>query len=145
MQITDIRNRCVEDSDGCWIWQGAKASGYGRLRVKGVLYSAHRLAFMVTNPDVDITGLDICHKCDKRPCCNPSCLFAGTRSDNMMDCSRKGRLPKQCGKHYHAKHDQQYVPVIRRLKNLGLSKRAISKELGWAWSTYLRFERRHGV
>ena len=34
----------------------------------------------------------ILHQCDNPPCLNPSHLFPGSRSDNMKDAARKGRL-----------------------------------------------------
>jgi hypothetical protein len=38
-----------------------------------------------------IGDLDCCHKCDVRDCCRPEHLFVGTRSENMLDMSAKGR------------------------------------------------------
>lgn len=51
--------------------------------------SAHRLAFKQANgylPKV------VMHSCDTPTCVNPEHLVGGTQSDNIKDCSRKGRL-----------------------------------------------------
>ena len=77
--------------NGCWEWTGAKNKpGYGRMKVNGKFLSPHRVAYVLFRGSIPENN-DVCHKCDNPPCFNPDHLFAGTRSDNMMDCSNKGR------------------------------------------------------
>lgn len=80
--------------DECWDWKStAVAAGYGRIKIAQKLYSAHRVAFFLVNPDVDITGKKdvVMHSCDNRRCCNPAHLRLGTLRDNFMDMVQKGR------------------------------------------------------
>jgi HNH endonuclease len=81
-----------ESRDKCWPWIGAISGGkYGRLTIKRMSYSAHRIAYTLTHGAIP-KGMDICHKCDNPPCCNPDHLFAGTRKDNFDDAVKKGRI-----------------------------------------------------
>lgn len=81
----------VAKADGCWFWQGRRdALGYGRFERDGDLVFAHRVAWIFTNGPVP-EGLDICHHCDQRACCNPSHLYAGTAKQNMADMFARGR------------------------------------------------------
>lgn len=76
---------------GCIVWLGPKRpSGYGLTRVDGRTVSVHRVSYFLANGS--IPRLDICHKCDNPSCFNPDHLFAGTRSENMLDASNKKRL-----------------------------------------------------
>jgi len=87
----------VGKPDECWPWLGGtfgktKSGHYGRFPLthsKGI--GAHRYAYEISIGPIP-KGLLVCHSCDFTLCCNPRHLFAGTHSDNMQDCSRKGRL-----------------------------------------------------
>lgn len=78
--------------DGCWEWTGGTLAtgGYGKLSVNGAERRAHRFSYeLLVGPIPD--GLCVLHRCDNRPCCNPSHLFLGTRRDNNYDMATKKR------------------------------------------------------
>ena len=80
-----------EPNSGCWLWtKGSDLKGYGCLSVAGKKHKAHRLSFVLHRGEVP-SGMQVCHRCDVPACINPDHLFAGTGSDNMRDCVRKGR------------------------------------------------------
>lgn len=79
----------------CWMWTGGTdKKGYGRIsigrRSSGGMVVAHRVAFLLEHgrwPEPCAL-----HHCDNPSCVRPEHLFEGTKSDNMRDCARKGRL-----------------------------------------------------
>ena len=81
--------------DECWLWRGGvSTNGYGNFYVSGRLVRAHRYAYETHYGPV-APELQVCHRCDNKPCCNPAHLFRGTKSDNMRDCAAKGRNASQ--------------------------------------------------
>lgn len=77
----------------CWLWKGAKnAKGYGQIKVAGEQTGAHVVAWFFAYGNWPIQ--QVLHKCDNRPCVNPSHLFEGTHQDNMDDKVAKGRQAK---------------------------------------------------
>lgn|SRR5574339_344391 len=72
---------------GCWFIKDRDWSSY--MSINGE--RAHRLIYKKYRGPLK-AGQEICHKCDRRGCINPSHLFQGTHSDNMKDARRKGRL-----------------------------------------------------
>lgn len=77
---------------GCWLWTGAETgTGYGAFWAHGER-RAHRVSYRLYKGPIP-NGMVVCHRCDTPLCVNPEHLFLGTQRDNMLDASRKGRLP----------------------------------------------------
>lgn len=82
-----------EPNCGCWLWIGADRGGemeYGQIVVDGRPEAAHRVSWTLFRGPIP-AGLNVLHHCDVGCCVNPTHLFLGTLSDNMIDMVMKGR------------------------------------------------------
>lgn len=103
-----LSRKLVTTSTGCWEFTGYRMpNGYGKIGLGSREDGndlAHRVAWRLANGPIP-AGMDICHRCDNPPCCNPAHLFLGTRLDNMSDMSRKGRHWNQRKTHCTRGHE----------------------------------------
>lgn len=75
----------------CKLWLRSRTGyGYGRKQKDKKTQYVHRLEwekYYGKIPD----GMCVLHKCDNPPCYNINHLFLGTKKDNMIDKTMKGR------------------------------------------------------
>jgi len=76
--------------DDCIEWGGTRSYGYGRYRLGGKSWLAHRLAWVRMNGPIPDSAC-VLHRCDNPPCFNVNHLFLGDRADNNQDRASKGR------------------------------------------------------
>lgn len=85
----------VNYSDDCWEWTGTYIGKpprhYGSFYFKGRAWVASRWSYEYFVEPIP-AGYFVCHHCDNPACVNPFHLFIGTQTDNMRDCSSKGRI-----------------------------------------------------
>lgn len=89
-RIIDRFFKYVTYQSGCWNWKGGvMKNGYGQfMTTVHVKEYAHRVSYQIFYGDIP-EGLIICHKCDNKKCVNPAHLYAGTRTDNLIDTYSK--------------------------------------------------------
>lgn len=98
--IERFEAKVEKQPNGCWLWRGADANGYGAFRFQGTVWRAHRAALVLyrgtdlRSPSEKVDRVDdilICHSCDTRNCVNPDHLILGDAAFNMRDMAAKGR------------------------------------------------------
>lgn len=78
-----IKECCVIDEKGCWLWQRAvDGHGYGQAGENGKLKTIIRVVMEIVEGKSDCL---VRHSCDTPLCCNPEHLTYGTKSDNAID------------------------------------------------------------
>lgn len=123
--------KITNNPDDCWEWQaGLHKQGYGTVRF-GTMMLSHRVAWILSHGNIP-NDLDVLHKCDNPPCCNPNHLFLGTHTDNMQDRERKGRHNAPCGennkKHKLTENNVRYIR--KRYAQGGITMRELANENG---------------
>lgn len=126
----------------CWPWTAAASKeGYGRFKLNGKLWSAHRIAASLREggiPESDsYHGFVVMHSCDNPACCNPAHLLISTQAENVRDMDKKGRRPT-CAKH---KHSAEIIDLIRTAPG---SSREVGRQFGLS-DGYVRQVRRREV
>lgn len=103
--------------NGCWLWTAScKERGYGQYMLKGKMYRAHRLAWLLSGHKLPDRPLELAHTCDTRICVNPAHLFVATHDENMADCKAK-RRHTHGERNIHAKlTDAQVIEIRQRFK-----------------------------
>ena len=78
----------------CWLWLAYRTKdGYGQLAFGDLTTTAQRVSFELVHGPLGNNYVDcVLHECDNPPCVNPDHLFLGSRKDNIVDMTEKGRL-----------------------------------------------------
>jgi len=87
-------------------------------------------------------GMQVLHRCDNPPCCNPAHLFLGTQADNIADMIAKRRGGAVSGEaHYRAKLTADQVSAIRARYAAGETQVALAREFGVSQTNISRIVR----
>lgn len=121
----------VVTSDGCWLWTGATAKGYGKIsrggHRGGVMY-AHRASWEIQNGPIP-DGMAVCHRCDTPLCVRAEHLFLGTPQENANDMKAKGRSPLGSLR-TNAKLTEKAVQEIRAQLAAGVQQVQLARKYG---------------
>lgn len=106
--------------DECWPCISVeKKWGYGVVTIRRRPWRASRIAYFLEHGE-DPKELQVRHKCDNPPCCNPKHLLIGTPADDGRDRAIRGRSPKT-----------RFSKVLAQsYREQGLSLRAIAEVMG---------------
>lgn len=123
--------------DECWPWKGGRNKyGYGSCGYNERVTNASRVAFIMANPEIDVDGLVVCHKCDNPICCNPAHLWLGTHADNLRDCREKGRTRYRYGADHHRCSAKLTPNLVREAKRLYYQEGVSQSEIGRRWGVH---------
>jgi hypothetical protein len=77
----------------CWLWLGGTDKrGYGLISINNKMYRAPRISLLLHTGEMPDPSCDACHSCDTPGCINPYHLSECTRTKNMQDASKRGRI-----------------------------------------------------
>lgn len=119
-------------NNGCVIFQGAKdGKGYGRYFTEEGKWLSVTRAVLAEKVGYTLpSNMDACHTCDHPSCINPQHLWAGTRSQNLLDASNKGRTQGKSHPLSNAKLDWNHVREIRIKLQAGAKMNDLAEEYG---------------
>lgn len=118
----------IKGINDCWLWTGAKHNrGYGTITRGGKNIRAHRYAFVELVGEIT-EGLNVLHKCDNPPCCNPFHLELGDQSKNLRDVyTRNLRKPTYPYDQPHKGLTNQQAREVKVLYSKGYYQRELAK------------------
>ena len=127
-------------NEECWPWKASRhKTGYGKFGRGGKRagwVEAHRAAYQLTYGEIP-DGLQVCHRCDNKPCCNPAHLFLGTAVDNINDKVAKGRhrwKSHSGSENGNAGFTEAQVREIRLAYQAGMKRSDLAKKYGVSWT-----------
>jgi len=126
-QIQEVIDNFRLEND-CWLWCGAGANSYGRIRINSKRWILSRFMFLVTN-NPEKMPVEVCHHCDNPSCGRPDHLFAGNQKLNAEDRDRKGRAAIG-ERHSQARLTAKMISEIRNQHLLGRTGVSLAKEYG---------------
>lgn len=108
------------------MWTGYTNSwGYGSIHGPDKHHATHRLAWEVTFGSIP-DGLQVLHRCDNPPCCNPLHLTGGTRLENNQQAWERGLHPTG-ERHHAARISWAEVEEIRARRAAGESQASLAR------------------
>lgn len=142
--------------DECWLWRACRdRQGRGLIRMRGVKYMAHRVAYMLEHGPLDPEVM-LWHTCDAGHCVNPRHLrIAGLRRDwsddedhylRRMYCFVPVRqIAKELGRSATAIQSRRKTLRIRQLQErpelMGVMD--FAQAVGLSWSAALKLAKQH--
>lgn len=137
--LADFKARLKRSPEGCLEWQGARdPNGYGRIFWEERVQLAHRAAYDAFVGPIP-AGMNVCHRCDNPPCCEPTHLFIGSQADNHADMTRKGRgsvPPSKLGtESSQSKLTEADVRAIRKARSEGIPVTTLAAQYGVSTSS----------
>lgn len=131
------------NESGCWICtsHAPNGNGYPQYFINGKSNYLSHIMYERKNGLMP-EEMCICHKCDTPMCINPEHLFLGTRKDNNLDRSKKGRTARLYGKENpNSKLTEEQIILIRNMQ--GLTHKQIANMFNVTRGHVTNIRRRH--
>lgn len=111
-----MRHIELDLDSGCWVWTGATAKGYGRVKHYDKVHQAHRLSYERWRGPIP-DGLELDHTCRNHACINPSHVEPRTSGQNHEHTTARSGIR---GVTAHRNRWQAQVRVDKKYHYLGL-------------------------
>lgn len=124
-----LAHAALNQNTGCLEWTGALwASGYGRFQLNNRSVKAHRVAYELAHGPLTPDQC-VLHRCDNRKCINVGHLFLGTRKDNNLDKTTKGRQTK--GEQVNTA--KVSTPAVLAIREDARTSKEVAADYGLTW------------
>lgn len=134
--LTEIKSLCVEDANGCHIWQLSLNRGYAQWRLNGKTVKLLRVVTALAH-GLPETHQHALHSCDIKACLNPDHLRWGTNLENIQDKVNRNRSTTG-EKSASAKLTWDSVNQIRNSYGDGITLRKLAETHGVVFTVIQR-------